>query len=134
MHANYRQARCQQTDIDRLETMGYTETKISPMHKMAYPAHSIKLQAADVLAFIVEEQHLVRSRAENNLVARRTGQIYRTNLIPRPYKKGGILPSTIQKRAIITVTELQYPGLCVSAYFRRYHNPLPPSSPPTHPP
>src|SRR5690606_2683971 len=109
--ADNRQPRSEQTAIDRLEAMGYTEMKLPPTYHFAHPAYGIKLQPADVPAMALKEDDCVRRRAPNDRVARRTGQIYRADFILRSREKRSVLTSAIQERSIVAVTELQHPGL-----------------------
>src|SRR5690606_40749462 len=60
VYADNRQTRSEQTDIDRLEAMGYTEMKLPPTYQFAYPAYCIKLQPADVPAMVIKEDYFVR--------------------------------------------------------------------------
>src|SRR5690606_20131655 len=58
--ADNRQTRSEQTDIDLLEAMGYTEMKLPPTYQFAYPTYYIQLPYADVPAVVSKEAYCVR--------------------------------------------------------------------------
>src|SRR5690606_21602733 len=89
------------------------------------------LQAPHLTTRLIEEDHFVRRCAPPHCIIRLAGQKNRTHLVRRIPKQNRVLACAVQKRAVITVTDLQYPLRTIR---RHLQNPtsLPETTPPCH--
>ena len=77
MHANHRQRRAEQGDVDRLEAVGDAETEIARRGDLAQIADGAQLQATNGLGAVLHEQHFIGGTPGGHLGVGDPGQKHR---------------------------------------------------------
>ena len=106
--ADHRQARPQQGDVDRLETMGDAEAEVARCGDLAQVTDGAQLQATNGLGAVLHEQHFVGRATRGDLGIGNPGQKDRGHPIAAAREQVGILPRAVQERPVIAVAELQH--------------------------
>ncbi len=108
MHANHRQRRAEQGDIDRLEAVGDAETEVARRGDLAQIADGPQLQATNGLGAVLHEQHFIGSTTRGDFGIGNPGEKHRGHSITGPREQAGVLPCAVQERPVIAVAELQH--------------------------
>lgn len=110
VHTDHRESRSQAGDVDRLGAVGNDQGNVATDKQTAQCMDRTQLQPGDLPGRIPQERNFVRFRSEYDILGRRTGEVYRQNLVGRTAKECGVLPRHVGKGARIAVAELENPA------------------------